>query len=56
MRSKRCYKPAYDHARTCRILIEGDGRTAPGHFDPDLLELFAKHQHEFERIFEENEG
>jgi len=54
LRSKRCYKPPFNHDKTLRILTEGDGRTEPGHFEPELLELFREHQHEFERIFEEN--
>jgi putative two-component system response regulator len=54
LRSRRCYKPPFDHAKTMRILSEGDGRTEPGHFDPELLELFIARQDAFERIFEEN--
>ena len=54
LRSQRCYKPPFDHARTMRILTEGDGRTEPGHFDPEILELFIARQDVFERIFEDN--
>jgi putative two-component system response regulator len=37
LRSERCYKPAFDHETTVAILLEGDGRSEPAHFDPRLL-------------------
>lgn len=51
LRSLRTYKPALDHATTVKILVEGDDRTSPAHFDPKVLEAFrAIHLH-FEEIF-----
>lgn len=54
LRSKRHYKPAFDHETTCKIILEGDGRVMPEHFDPHLLEIFRKIHPDFDRIFTEN--
>lgn len=51
LRSQRPYKPPFDHARACDIILNGDGRTAPVHFDPALLDVFARNQGKFARIY-----
>lgn len=52
LRNARCYKPAFDHAKTCSIIIEGDGRTLPCHFDPWILATFKENASELEAVYE----
>jgi response regulator RpfG family c-di-GMP phosphodiesterase len=51
LRNKRVYKPAFDHATACSILLNGDGRTRPEHFDPNILSIFKDEAWKFEKIF-----
>lgn len=53
LRSARPYKPAFGHEESCRIIIEGDGRTSPLHFAPDVLDTFARIESRFDAIFED---
>ena len=55
LRSVRPYKPAFDHDKTYAIITEGDGRTTPEHFDPQLLGLFKDVHKRFEWIFREHQ-
>ncbi len=54
LRSRRHYKEPFDHEKTCKIILDGDGRVMPQHFDPKLLDLFRKIHTEFNQIFEDN--
>jgi putative two-component system response regulator len=53
IRNPRIYKGAIDHAATCRIILHGDGRTAPQHFDPEILAVFSEIKDDFEKIYEQ---
>lgn len=57
LRNERVYKPTFDHNKAYRIITEGDGRTLPCHFDPQVLRAFkftaASH---FENIYEKMRG
>jgi putative two-component system response regulator len=52
LRSKRPYKPAFDHAKTMDIITRGDGRTQPEHFDPTILATFQQNHQSFRDIFD----
>jgi putative two-component system response regulator len=52
LRAKRPYKNPFSHEETCRIILEGDGRTLPIHFDPQILEIFRQMEREFAIAFE----
>jgi putative two-component system response regulator len=51
LRSSRAYKPAYDHTTTCDIILRGDGRTMPEHFDSRILKAFEEIKDDFDGIF-----
>jgi putative two-component system response regulator len=51
LRNSRVYKPAFSHEKACDIILNGDGRTMPHHFDPDILSAFRDIKHIFEDIF-----
>ncbi len=53
--SRRAYKHALDHKEVFSIITEGDGRTMPSHFAPDILDIFRELAPAFKDIFDENQ-
>lgn len=41
LRCRRPYKPSFDHETTLGIMLKGDDRSNPSHFDPRVLEAFG---------------
>jgi response regulator RpfG family c-di-GMP phosphodiesterase len=57
LRNERVYKPTFDHNKTYHIITEGDGRTLPRHFDPQILRAFKyTAATQFEDIYEKMRG
>lgn len=54
LRSRRPYKEAFSHERSTQIILVGDGRTLPSHFDPAVLDAFRRSTQRFGNIFEEH--
>lgn len=52
LRSKRPYKPAFDHSKSMEIITHGDGCTQAAHFDPAILAAFKENSQLFHDIFE----
>ena len=56
LRSERPYKPAFDHEKALKLMLTGNNRTMPDHFDPGLLGILGDKSDEFPRIFAELTG
>ena len=52
--SKRPYREPMSCAEAFKVITQGDGRTSPEHFDPQLLKSFCKLREEFERLVNES--
>ncbi|MDA8086711.1 MAG: response regulator [Nitrospiraceae bacterium] len=49
--SRRPYKAPMSHDEAVKVILEGDGRTLPGHFDPKVVEAFSVTAPSFDRIY-----
>ncbi|MDE2428694.1 MAG: HD domain-containing protein, partial [Burkholderiales bacterium] len=54
LRSKRPYKEPFSHQRAVEIIAEGDGRTRPEHFDPEVLSKFLEQAEAFADIYQKH--
>ncbi|MGE4589502.1 MAG: HD domain-containing phosphohydrolase [Acidaminococcaceae bacterium] len=52
LRSKRIYKEAFSHEKTCEIIQEGKGI----HFDPGLVDIFLDSHEEFRELYDHLSG
>jgi putative two-component system response regulator len=52
LRSRRVYKPPFDHAQARQIIIEGRG----SQFDPDVVDAFCAIEEQFEQIDRQYQG
>ncbi|MGA2613777.1 MAG: HD domain-containing phosphohydrolase [Spirochaetia bacterium] len=51
LRGQRPYKPPIEHRAVVKILTEGDGRTRPEQFCPEVLDAFVSCKDDFQRIY-----
>ncbi len=51
LRSERPYKQPFTHQEAFKVLTQGDERTDPKHFDPEVLDAFREIAPHFDEIF-----
>ncbi len=56
LRSERSYKAGFSHDQTIDIILKGDGRVMPIHFDPEVWRVFKDNHGEFDGIFSRLNG
>jgi HD-GYP domain-containing protein (c-di-GMP phosphodiesterase class II) len=52
LRSERPYKPAFSHEKTMDIIINGDERTHPDDFHPEVLKILKENENEIKILWE----
>jgi len=54
LRSPRTYKRGLSHKEALSIILKGDGRTQPAHFDPLVLKAFAETHETIRQAYDSN--
>jgi len=54
LRSPRPYKQGFTHEEAMNIMLVGDGRTSPIHFDPLVLEAFRQIEDDLRHAYDSN--
>jgi putative two-component system response regulator len=52
LRSRRPYKPPFQHEASVLIITRGNYNTKPEHFDPGILDIFTSCESRFREIFD----
>lgn len=52
LRSERPYKKSMSHEEALKIILQGDEKTMPRQFSPELLKVFEENAQEIEKIWE----
>lgn len=52
LRSERPYKKALSQEEALKIILQGDEKTPPRQFSPELLKVFEEHAQQIEKIWE----
>ncbi len=53
LRSDRPYKRAFEHEEALKVITQGDGRTFPYHFHPEVLKVLVENAKAVKTIFDE---
>ncbi|MDO8437033.1 MAG: response regulator [Nitrosomonadaceae bacterium] len=56
LRSRRPYKPPFAHQKALDIILNGNERVMPGHFDPQVLAVFRATASKLRKIYDSRAG
>ncbi len=51
LRDGRAYKPPLSHEETIKIMVHGDKKVVPSHFDPLIFKIFLDNEKKFDEIY-----
>ncbi|KLO23593.1 HD-GYP domain-containing protein, partial [Marinitoga sp. 1155] len=52
LRSERPYKRAFSHEEAINIILNGDNRTNPQHFNPEVLNILKKYENDIKDLWD----